>query len=86
MGLAFLGARTQCQHEEERGKPSVPVHRLLRVTRSSEPNIAGSRGRGGCTSACPNLRSAIEPAIAVTDTRGKTWGLIDRSEHANHDG
>jgi transcriptional regulator with XRE-family HTH domain len=36
--------------------------------------------------AAETLRSAIEPAIAVTDTKGKTWGLIDRSEHADHDG
>jgi hypothetical protein len=37
-GLAPLGARTQCQHNEERGEPSVPVHRCLRATRSAVPN------------------------------------------------
>jgi hypothetical protein len=36
--LASLGARSQCQHNEERGEPSLPVHRFILATRSAAPN------------------------------------------------
>ena len=36
--LASLGARSQRQHNDEGGKPSVPVHRFFRATQSAVPN------------------------------------------------
>jgi hypothetical protein len=36
--LVPLGARSQRQHNEERGEPSVPVHRFFWATRSAVPN------------------------------------------------
>jgi hypothetical protein len=60
--LSPLGARSQCQHNEERGEPSVPVHCFLWATRSAVPNTRQRQVRSGSGRCFRRCRPAHSPA------------------------